>query len=71
MQRMARVFRRFSWKNFLQLKLFSFCVLFPVALAAFLAASSLVIYQRNFSIMSLVLAGGAACLLLIARVETN
>lgn len=67
----ARVFRRFSWKKNSRMKLLSFCVLFPVAAVAFFAASSLLLYQRDISVFSLALAGGAGILLLVARSEPN
>lgn len=67
----VRIFRRFSWNKISRLKLLSFCVLFPVAAVVFLAAGSLLLYQRDISILSLALAGGAGILLLVARSEPN
>jgi len=65
----VRTLRKFSWRKMSRLKLFSFCVLFPVAAVTFLAASSLLLYQRDISVLSLALAVGAGILLLVSRSE--
>lgn len=63
------IFKGFSWEKITRHKIFSFCILVPIAAISFLAASTLVLYQRDVSIFSLALAGGAGVLLLVARSE--
>jgi len=53
------------------LKIFGACILFPIAIAAFVASGSLILYQRSISPYALALAGLAGFLFIIGQADFN
>jgi len=71
MKRVKSFVRCLSWRKLLRLKIFGACILFPIAIAAFVASGSLILYQRSISPYALALAGLAGFLFIIGQADFN